>query len=138
MLIWSTTPASYKVEKVTNLLGHPHKIAIDRGDTTDTLKYKGKIGPIKAVAWLPRHGGDSMLGLLESVEELNLSKKEANPKYVYPLSTVLVDLEGEEPQSVWIDCTKYKSLSSAGKDSSKRTDRKFYEKACIQVKNFRD
>lgn len=138
MFIWSTTPASYKVERVTNLLGHPHKIAMDRDDTTDTLVYKGKIGPIKAVAWLPKHGGDSMLGLLESVEELNPSKKETNPKYIYPLSTVLVDLEGEEPQSVWIDRTKYKSLSSAGKDSSKRTDRKFYEKARDQVKKFRD
>ncbi|CEJ62909.1 hypothetical protein PMG11_11394 [Penicillium brasilianum] len=81
-----------------------------------------------------------MLGLLKSVEELNPSNKERDSDYKYPFSTVLVDLEGgeEQVQSVWIDRSKYKWLSSAGKDSSKRTDRKFYEKACTQVKNFRD
>ncbi|KAJ5369942.1 uncharacterized protein N7496_006034 [Penicillium cataractarum] len=140
MFIWSTSPASYRVKKVTNLLGKPHKQAMERDDETDSLVYKGKIGPIKAVAWLPRNGGDSMLGLLDSVEELNPSNKERDSNYRYPFSTVLVDLEGgeEQMQSVWIDRSKYKSLSSAGKDSSKRTDRKFYEKACTQVKNFRD
>lgn len=139
MFIWSTSPASYRVKKVTNLLGQPHKQAMERDDETDSLIYKGKIGPVKAVAWLPRNGGDSMLGLLNSVEELNPSNKERDSNYKYPFSTVLVDLEGgEKVQSVWIDRSKYKWLSSAGKDSSKRTDRKFYEKARTQVKNFRD
>jgi hypothetical protein len=93
MFICSTSPASYRVKKVTNLLGQPHKQAMERDDETDSLVYKGKIGPIKAVAWLPRNGGDSMLGLLKSVEELNPSNKERDSDYKYPFSTVLVDLQ---------------------------------------------
>ncbi|KAJ5640359.1 uncharacterized protein N7484_008221 [Penicillium longicatenatum] len=141
MFIWSTTAASYRVDRVTPLLGSPHKQAMLRDDDVDAYLYKGKIGPIKAIAWLPRHGGDSMSSILDSVEELNPSKKLENPKYRYPFSTVMVDLEeikGHKKQTVWIDRTKYKTLSSAGKDSNARTDRKFYAKACDQVRYFRD
>ncbi|KAJ5642328.1 hypothetical protein N7490_006328 [Penicillium lividum] len=141
MFIWSTTAASYRVDNVRPLLGSPHKQAMLRDDDLDAYIYKGKLGPIKAVAWQPRNGGDSMISILDSVEELNPSKKLENPKYIYPFSTVMVDLEetkGYKRQTVWIDRSKYKTLSSAGKDSSARTDRKFYEKARDQVKYFRD
>ena len=144
MFIWSTTRASHKVKNVSNLLGKPHKEAMDRDDDTDALIYKGRIGPIKAIAWLPHKGGDTMLGVLRSVEELNPLNKQGLQKYIYPMSTVLVELEGTAEQNegknkaVWIDRSKYKALSSSGKSSNERTDRKFYEMACLQVKKFRN
>ncbi|KAJ5240302.1 uncharacterized protein N7469_001893 [Penicillium citrinum] len=146
MLIWSKNgaTAAEKLKKVTNLLGAPHDKAMERDEETDTLKYKGRIGPIKAIAWLPKRGGDTMLGILDSVEELNPIRKEQRERYIYPFSCVLVELEGcltakgDKNQSVWIDRSKYKALCSSGKDSSARTDRKFYEMGCLQVKRFRD
>lgn len=146
MLIWSKSGASAaeKLANVTNLLGSPHNQAMERDEQTDTLKYKGRIGPIKAIAWLPRKGSDTMPGILNSVEELNPKWKKQPEKYVYPFSCVLVELEGcwdairERNQSVWIDRSKYKALCSSGKDSSARTDRKFYEMGCLQVKRFRE
>lgn len=144
MFIWSTTKASHKVRNVSNLLGKPHKEAMNRDDDTDALIYKGRIGPIKAIAWLPHKGGDTMLGVLRSVEELNPRNKQGSQKYIYPMSTVLVELEGTAEQNegknkaVWIDRSKYKALSSSGKSSNERTDRKFYEMASLQVKKFRD
>ncbi|OQE13967.1 hypothetical protein PENSTE_c040G08158 [Penicillium steckii] len=146
MLIWSKNgaTAAEKLKKVTNLLGAPHDKAMERDEETDTLKYKGRIGPIKAIAWLPKRGGDTMLGILDSVEELNPIRKKQQERYIYPFSCVLVELEGcltakgDKNQSVWIDRSKYKALCSSGKDSSARTDRKFYEMGCLQVKRFRD
>ncbi|KAJ5215308.1 uncharacterized protein N7498_001715 [Penicillium cinerascens] len=136
MTIWSSSAAPNEVKECTYLQGDPHRKAMDP-DTTGKLLYKCKIGKIKRVAWQPKEEGITMLDLVESVEELNPEIKKTNPKYRYPLTTVLVDWKANiDLPDVWISRSDCKKLSSSAE--STKIDRRIYAVALNQVRNYRN
>ncbi|KAJ5917588.1 hypothetical protein N7466_011142 [Penicillium verhagenii] len=135
MYTWSSFVPSGRVNDLKFLSEQPHIEA--QKMKNDVLIYKGKIGPIRGIAWIPKNRQSTMLDICKSVEDLNPANKQSG-KYIFPFTTVLVQLEGENNLRVWIDRSTYKRLSPGGKDSMERTDRRFYEMALRQVKAFRN
>ena len=137
--IWSGTPATSRVEKMTMLHGFPHNLSMGWDDVKGVLKWKYKITAIRSVAWKPKKVCDSMLSVLDSVEELNPANKQSSSTYTYPFSCAFVDLvDGENRLTVCITRSDYKRLSKGGKESHAKIDRKFYMMACGQVQRYRD
>lgn len=137
MLTWTSTPGASEGKNVTNICSKHHKWAMDTDDNGHFL-YKGKIAHIKGISWLPKQDIHCMQDLLDSVEELNPANKASDSKYRFPFSTVLVGWKDFKLSPAYINRSNYKDLTSASKEASKRTDRKFYEIACLQVKRFKD
>ncbi|KAI2736039.1 hypothetical protein DTO013E5_9194 [Penicillium roqueforti] len=136
MLTWGSSAGDKRGFNVKNIRADPHKQAMET-DEDGKLKYKGKIGSIKAIAWRPRGPIGGMRDLLASVKELDPANKDTNSKYIYPFCTVLVDWIGSDvPKPCLIDRSDYKRLSVSGKDSAKRVDWKFFRIACMQVDRF--
>ena len=136
MLVWEPRRAQKCVKELTHIHGAPHKNALERDDHDGQYVRNGMIAGIKAIAWKPKSKCANMEDLLHSVEELNPEHKKRG-KYTYPYSTVLVDWV-DDMKPVWIGRTGYKALTSKGKEAVNRTDRKFYQIACLQVQRYRE
>ena len=79
-----------------------------------------------------------MQDLLDSIEELNPVNKIDDLKYRFLFSTVVVGWKDVWLSPACINRLNYKDLTSASKEASKRTNRKFYKIACLQVKRFKN
>jgi hypothetical protein len=140
LITWTSVFATKHIHNVTNFHLHHQKVAMDR-DKDGSLTYKGRIASIKQIAWQPRGDIRCIEDLLESVEELNPQNKKHDPKYRFPFSTALVDWTtgpslSEPPKQIWIGRSDYKRLTT-GKNANERANYKFYTKACLQVKRFK-